>query len=76
MERHELPGGAARFHPREPARDQEHQLIEQHPPAGGVYAVASGHRKIIGRRHNPRMITRWPFHCRSYVKDHEVTLPY
>jgi hypothetical protein len=50
---HELPGGAPRFHPREPARDQEHQLIEQHPPAGGVYAVASGHRKIIGRRHNP-----------------------
>ena len=50
---HELPCGPPRLYPAEPARDQEHQLIEQDPPAGGVYAVASGHRTIIGRRHNP-----------------------
>ena len=50
---HKLPGRPARLHPGEPARDQEHQLIKQHPPAGGVYAVASGHRAIIGRLHNP-----------------------
>ena len=50
---HELPGSTARLHPPKPARDQGHQLIEQHPPPGGVYAVASGHRIIIGRPHNP-----------------------
>jgi hypothetical protein len=50
---HELPGGAPRLYPAEPARNHRHQLIEQDPPIGGVYAVASGHRTIIGRRHNP-----------------------
>jgi len=50
---HELPRRAPRLRPAEPARDKGHQLIEQHPPTGGVYAVASGHRIIIGRRHNP-----------------------
>jgi len=50
---HELPGSAPRLYTAEPACDQEHQLIEQCPPTGGVYAVASGHRTIIGRRHNP-----------------------
>lgn len=41
---------AARLRPPKPARDPEHQLIEQHPPAGGVYAVASGHSVITGRQ--------------------------
>jgi hypothetical protein len=50
---HKLPGCTPRLCPGEPARDQEHQLIEQFPPASGVYAVASGHRIIIGRPHNP-----------------------
>jgi hypothetical protein len=50
---HELPGSTAGLHPAEPAPDQAHEFIEQLPPAGGVYAVASGHRTIIGRRHNP-----------------------
>ena len=50
---HELPGGPPWLYPREPARDQGHQLTKQLPPAGGVYAMASGHRIIIGRRHNP-----------------------
>ena len=44
---------AAWLDPAKPAGDQGHQLIEQDPPTGGVYAVASGHRIIIGRRHNP-----------------------
>src|SRR5262249_2051614 len=30
----QLPGGTARLHPAEPALDQGHQLIEQHPPTG------------------------------------------
>jgi len=51
---HELPGGAARLYPHKPARDSEHQLIEQPPPAGGVYPVASGHRTVIESLHNPR----------------------
>jgi hypothetical protein len=50
---HELPGRAAGLHPAEPARDQAHQIIKQLPPPGRVYAVASGHSTIIGRRHNP-----------------------
>jgi NAD(P)H-nitrite reductase large subunit len=48
-----LGQSATRLDPAKPARDQGHQLIEQDPPTGGVYAVASGHRVIIGRRHNP-----------------------
>jgi hypothetical protein len=50
---HKLPGGTARLYPAKTAGDQGHQLIEQDPPTSGVYAVASGHRIIIGRRHNP-----------------------
>ena len=51
---HERPRPAPRLHPAETRPDPEHQLIEQPQPPGRVYAMASGHRKIIKSRHNPR----------------------
>ena len=40
---HPAPG----FHPREPARYPAHQDLERLLPAGRVYAVTRGHRKIF-----------------------------
>jgi hypothetical protein len=49
---HERSGAAARFHPGEPAGDAAQQLLQGGLPAGGVYAVARGHRLIFGCPHN------------------------
>ncbi len=35
------------FNPAEMSRDPGHGLVEHRPPAGGVYAMASGHRTIF-----------------------------
>ena len=51
---HECPRPAPRLDPAETRPDAGHQLIEQPRPPGRVYAMASGHRKIIKSRHNPR----------------------
>jgi hypothetical protein len=50
----EPTGLAAWLDPARPAGDLSHQLIKQPRPPGGVYAMASGHRKIIESPHNPR----------------------
>jgi hypothetical protein len=47
------PGPPPRLHPRKPARDPPHQLIELFPPPGGVYAEHSGHRRIVMSGHKP-----------------------
>ena len=51
---HEPPGPPPRLHPAEPARHPAQQLLQPHLPAGGInpYAVASGHRLIVGCSHN------------------------
>jgi hypothetical protein len=46
------------------------------PPADGVYAVTSGHRKIWMFVHNRLKITRWPLCSASLSHDHEWRLPY
>jgi hypothetical protein len=51
---HERPRPPPWLNPPETRPDPEHQLIEQPQPPGRVYAMASGHRKIIKSRHNPR----------------------
>jgi hypothetical protein len=51
---HERPRPPPRLNPAETRADPEHQLIQQPQPPGRVYAMASGHRKIIKGRHNPR----------------------
>jgi hypothetical protein len=43
----EITNAAPRLHPREPASDPAHQLLEVHPPVLRVYAMAHGHGKII-----------------------------
>ncbi len=50
---HKRPGPPPRLHPAEASPDPEHQLIQHAQPAARVYAVASGHRKIIAFRHKP-----------------------
>ena len=50
---HERPRPPPRLHPPETRADLDHQLIECPQPAARVYAVASGHRKIISSRHKP-----------------------
>jgi hypothetical protein len=50
---HERPRPPPRLHPSETSPDPQHQLIEQPQPAGRVYAVASGHQKIVIGRHKP-----------------------
>src|ERR1035441_6431917 len=50
---HERPRPAPRLYSAETRADPDHQLIEQSQPAGRVYAVASGHRKIIMSCHEP-----------------------
>ena len=50
---HERPRPAPRLHPAETRADPEHQLIECPEPAVRVYAVASGHRKIVMSPHKP-----------------------
>ena len=50
---HERPGMTPRLCPAETRADPEHQLIEHPQPPGKVYAVASGHRKIIMSLHKP-----------------------
>jgi hypothetical protein len=56
---HERPGPFPRLCPAETPADPGHQLIEYPQPAARVYAVASGHQKIITSRHKPR-IRWWP----------------
>jgi hypothetical protein len=51
---HERARPVPRLGPAETRADPEHQLIEHPQPAGGVYAVASGHCKIIMSLHKPR----------------------
>jgi hypothetical protein len=51
---HEIPRRTPRLDPRESARDARHRLIEHRPPAGRIYAVASGHRPIYSIVHNRR----------------------
>jgi hypothetical protein len=50
---HKRPRPPPRLHPAETNPDTEHQLIEDTQPPAGVYAVASGHRQIVMRRHKP-----------------------
>jgi len=50
---HKRPRPAPRLDPAEPGTDPRHQLIEYPQPAARVYAVASGHQKIITSRHKP-----------------------
>jgi hypothetical protein len=50
---HKRPRVPPGLYPREPPSDPAHQLIEVRQPAPRVYAVASGHRKIITSRHKP-----------------------
>jgi hypothetical protein len=50
---HERPRLPPRLHPAEPARDPAHQIVEHPQPAGRVYAMACGHRKIFLSRHKP-----------------------
>ena len=45
------PRPAPRLHPAEMAADPGHQLIQDSQPPARVYAVASGHQKIITSRH-------------------------
>jgi hypothetical protein len=51
---HQPPGPPPRLHPAEPARYPAQQLLQPRLPAGGIdlYAVASGHRLIVGCSHN------------------------
>ena len=49
---HERPRPPPRL-PAETRADLDHQLIERPEPAVRVYAVASGHRKIVLSRHKP-----------------------
>jgi hypothetical protein len=51
---HQRPRVAPGLHPRKPACDPAHHLLEQLLPPGRVnlYAVASGHRPIFGCVHN------------------------
>jgi hypothetical protein len=53
---HERPGPLAKIHPGEPTCDPAHHLVEQLLPPGRIYlyAVACGHRLILGCRHNTR----------------------
>jgi hypothetical protein len=51
---HEHPCPPPGLNPGKPACDLAHQVIEHVLPPGKVYAMASGHRKIIKSRHNPR----------------------
>ena len=50
---HEHPGPPPRLHPPETSPDPEHQVIEDAQPAARVYAMPSGHRKIIMCPHKP-----------------------
>jgi hypothetical protein len=50
---HERPGPPSGLHPAKPASDPAQQLLQPRLPAGGIdlYAVASGHRPIVGCSH-------------------------
>jgi hypothetical protein len=50
----ERPGPAAWLHPAKPACDPAQQLLQPRLPAGRInpYAVAGGHRLIVGCSHN------------------------
>ena len=56
----EGPRLPARLHPPEPTRDPGERRVELGQPSLGVYAVASGHRKIFGCLHKSSMIMPWP----------------
>jgi hypothetical protein len=51
---HERPCPPPGLNPGKAARDPPHQVTEHALPPGRAYAMASGHRKIIESRHNPR----------------------
>ena len=50
----------ARLHPGKPARETTDHFIGYLRPAGRVYALTSGHRKIRRFVHNRLKIMRWP----------------
>jgi hypothetical protein len=51
---HQRPGPPSRLYPAEPASDPAQQLLQARLPPGGInlYAVACGHRLIVGCSHN------------------------
>lgn len=53
---HDLPRGPLWLRPHEPAGDTRHRLLEDQPPPVKVWAVAHGHRAIIGCPYKPSMI--------------------
>jgi hypothetical protein len=50
---HKRPRPPPRLHPAKTSPDPEHQIIEDAQPPAGVYAVASSHRQIVMRPHEP-----------------------
>jgi hypothetical protein len=50
---HERPRPPPRLYPEKPVPDPQQQLVKHAQPPVRVYAVASGHRKIIIGLHKP-----------------------
>jgi hypothetical protein len=50
---HERPRPPPRLDPAETTPDPQHRVFENAQPPAGVYAVASGHRQKVMRRHKP-----------------------